>query len=110
MHLLILVGRVGDGLVQALEPSIDFFIGVEEDMIGSCFGHADRKAEKGLGRMEGKYKDQSPTGVGQDLLVWIEEELLGRKGGEELVLGSKPDHHFIPGVELAVAQVRGIHQ
>lgn len=110
MHLLILVGRVGDGLVETLEAAEFLFIGIEEDMVGACLGHADRIAKKGLSRMERKHKDQSTSSKGQDLLVRIEVELLGRRGGEELVLGSKLDHHFIPCVELTVAKVRRIHE
>ena len=64
MDQLIFVRRIGDGLVKSFEASVDFFIGIDENMVGSCLGHMNRKTKKGLGRMEGKHKNQSPTGIG----------------------------------------------
>ena len=110
MHLLVFVGRISDGLVESLETPVDFFIGVVEDMVGSFMRYADWKAEVGLGRMEGKYKNQVSSSVGDDLFIRIEEELLGRRGGKDLMLGSQVDHHLIPKVELSVAKVVRIHQ
>mgnify|MGYP005859725125 CR=1 FL=1 len=82
---MIFVGFVFYSFVQSVEAAVSLFIGIEEDLIGSGLGHADGEAEEGLGRMEGKDEDQAASLVGQDLPIRVEEELGGRRGGEEFL-------------------------
>src|SRR5690606_21790814 len=54
--------------------------------------------------MEGKDKNQICPLIGDDLLVGIQIELLGWRGGEELMILGKLEHGLVPEIELLIPE------